>query len=114
MSESHIAIPAMDGEISYPRKNGEPTFAAPWQSRAFGMVVDLHVRGVFPWDEFKRRLIVEVATATDGNRTADESGYYNQWVDAFFRLLIEKRILTAQEINRRVEDFRMGVRQDVF
>jgi nitrile hydratase accessory protein len=114
MSESRVAIPSMDGELSYPRKNGEPTFSAPWQSRAFGMVVDLHARGVFPWDEFKQRLIAEVAAASVKDGTADESGYYDQWVDAFFRLLLEKGILTAQEIGRRVEDFRTGVRQDVF
>jgi nitrile hydratase beta subunit/nitrile hydratase accessory protein len=82
--------------------------------RAFGMVVDLHVRGVFAWDEFKQRLIAEVVAASAKDGTADESGYYNQWVDAFFRLLLEKGILTAQEIGRRVEDFRTGVRQDVF
>jgi nitrile hydratase accessory protein len=114
MSESRVAIPVMDGKLSYPRKNGEPTFAAPWQSRAFGMVVDLHVRGVFPWDEFKQRLIVEVATASAKDGAADESGYYDQWVDAFFRLLLEKGLLTSQEIGRRVEDFRTGARQDVF
>ncbi|REG49617.1 nitrile hydratase accessory protein [Paraburkholderia sp. BL6669N2] len=114
MSEFRIAIPPMDGELSYPRKNGEPTFAAPWQSRAFGMVVDLHVRGVFPWDEFKQRLIAEIAAASVKYGTADESGYYNQWVDASFRLLVERGILTAQEIGRRIEDFRTGVREDVF
>ncbi|OTP67384.1 putative transmembrane nitrile hydratase [Caballeronia sordidicola] len=104
----------MNGELAYPRKNGEPTFAAPWQSRAFGMVVDLHVRGVFPWDEFKHRLIAEVARRSAHNGTANESGYYDQWVDAFFRLLLEKGILTPQEIDQRVEDFRIGVRQDVY
>ncbi|MFT0174041.1 nitrile hydratase accessory protein [Paraburkholderia mimosarum] len=93
---------------------GVQAFAAPWQSRAFGIVVDPHLGGVFPWDELKQRLIAEVAAASVKQGTADESGYYDQWVDAFFWLLLEKGILTRQKIGRRVEDFRTGVRQDVF
>ena len=54
-------VPAMDGELAYPRKNGEPVFEAPWQSRAFGMVVGLHKAGLYPWDEFKELLIDEIA-----------------------------------------------------
>ncbi len=54
-------LPEMEGAAAYPRKNGEPVFDAPWQRRAFGMVVQLHVSGVYHWDEIKRRLIHEIA-----------------------------------------------------
>jgi hypothetical protein len=54
-------IPEMDGTLAYPRRNGEPVFDAPWQSRAFGMVVSLHTDGKYPWNDFKARLIDAIA-----------------------------------------------------
>jgi nitrile hydratase accessory protein len=67
------AIPEMDGELTYPRSNGEPVFAAPWQSRAFGMIVDLHKAGQFSWDEFKQRLIAEIRAGRPADAPSDAS-----------------------------------------
>lgn len=116
-----VAIPPMDGDVAYPRKNGEPVFDAPWQSRAFGMVVNLHTQGLYPWDDFKSRLIAQVA---DGDRAAvcagapEASGkgstYYDQWVEAFSRLLVDKNMVTAEEMAQRIDDFKTGVRQQVY
>jgi len=47
-------IPEMDGALAYPRRNGEPVFDAPWQSRAFGMVVSLHTAVRIPGTSSKR------------------------------------------------------------
>lgn len=107
-------VPAMDGVVAYPRKNGEPMFDAPWQSRAFGMVVNLHTRGLYPWDDFKQRLIEEVAAGDCAATPAESSKYYDQWVEAFSRLLVDKQMLTQDEMTRRTEEFKTGVRQQVY
>jgi nitrile hydratase accessory protein len=107
-------IPQMDGALAYPRSNGEPVFAAPWQSRAFGMVVDLHKSGQYPWDKFKERLIQEIAAGRPADVPADASEYYYQWVQAFSRLLIETGLLQETEIAKREHEFQTGVRQEVF
>lgn len=107
-------IPQMDGELAYPRSNGEPVFAAPWQSRAFGMVVDLHKAGRYPWDEFKERLIQEISAGRPADVPADASEYYYQWVEAFSRLLVETGLLLESEIAAREHEFQTGVRQDVY
>ena len=107
-------IPAMEGQLAYPRKNGEPVFDAPWQSRAFGMVVGLHKAGLFPWDEFKRLLIEEIANGSCAAAPLGSPEYYYQWMEAFSRLLVSKGILSPQEIEDRVGDYQTGVRQDVF
>lgn len=107
-------IPALGGDVAIPRNNGEPVFDAPWQSRAFGMVVGLHKAGLYPWDDFKELLIEEVAA---GPRTAtppNSSEYYHQWVEAFLRLLVKKGILDRDEIDTRIAQFRTGVRQEVY
>jgi len=107
-------IPAMEGAVAYPRKNGEPVFDAPWQSRAFGMVVHLHTSGMYPWDEFKRRLIDVIAAGPCASAPPDTSEYYYQWVEAFWKLLIEMKILSEQEMEERTKEFQNGARQEVY
>ena len=104
------AVPELTGAVAYPRKNGEPVFEAPWQSRAFGMVVGLHTAGLFPWDEFKTLLIEEVAA--EGSPDANQ--YYYQWMRAFWRLLVAKKILSEAEMKARRDAFLSGHRQDVY
>ncbi|MBD1550550.1 nitrile hydratase accessory protein [Pseudomonas typographi] len=117
-NDSRATIPTMDGVVAYPRKNGEPVFDAPWQSRAFGMVVNLHTQGAYPWDEFKQRLIQHVAqgdrAAACAAAPAANPGYYDQWVAAFCDLLIDKHLISPDEMDQRVNDFKTGVRQQVY
>jgi nitrile hydratase accessory protein len=115
MSETNAtAIPQMDGALAYPRSNGEPVFAAPWQSRAFGMVVDLHKSGRFPWDAFKERLIQEIGAGRPADVPTDASEYYYQWVQAFSRLVVETGLLRETELAAREHEFQTGVRQEVY
>lgn len=107
-------IPEMEGPLSYPRKNGEPVFDAPWQSRAFGMVVGLHKAGLYPWDEFKRLLIEEIASGQCQAAPAGSPEYYYHWMEAFSRLLVTKGIVTRDEMDCRITEFQTGVRQDVY
>lgn len=109
-----FTVPNMDGELAYPRRNGEPLFEAPWQSRAFGMVVELHKSGRFPWNQFKQRLIQEVDAGRPAEVPADASEYYYQWVEAFSRLVIETGLLQESEIASREHEFKIGLRQEVF
>jgi nitrile hydratase accessory protein len=116
MSASLVApvIPAMEGDVAIPRKNGEPVFEAPWQSRAFGMVVGLHKAGLYPWDDFKELLIDEIAAGPCVAAPPDSPEYYYQWVEAFLRLLVKKGILDKEEIETRTTQFRTGIRQEVY
>jgi nitrile hydratase accessory protein len=111
---TNLVVPAMAGELAYPRKNGEPIFEAPWQSRAFGMVVGLHKAGLYPWDDFKELLIEEIAAGPCADAPPDSPEYYYQWVAAFLRLLVKKDILTEHEIAARSAEFRTGIREDVY
>ena len=77
------AVPAMDGAAAPPRKNGELVFEAPWQSRAFGMAVALYEAGRFEWNDFRERLIEEIARAPD-------APYYACWTAALERLLFDR------------------------
>jgi nitrile hydratase accessory protein len=98
-------FPELEGAAALPRSNGEPVFDAPWQSRAFGMVVHLHESGVYPWDDFKERLIASI-DASGETESNDPAAYYRQFTAAFCKLLVERGILTPEEIERRTEQER--------
>ena len=65
----------------------------------------------FEWDEFRDRLIAEIAAA---DQQGVESDYYERWLDAFERLLVDKGMLTREELAARLADFESGSRDDVF
>jgi nitrile hydratase accessory protein len=91
-------IANMEGETALPRKSGELVFHDSWERRAFAMAVALCEQGLYPWDDFRDRLIAEIAMA---ERHGEASSYYERWLASFEKLLIEKRILTKEEFDAR-------------
>jgi nitrile hydratase accessory protein len=84
----------------------DAVFAEPWEARAFALAVTLSAGGQFSWDEFRERLIAEIAQADAGEiRDADAASprdpYYECWLAALEKLLREKALLNLDEIERR-------------
>ena len=48
------------GPAAPPRDNGELVFAAPWESRAFGLALALTETGLIDWEDFRQALIREI------------------------------------------------------
>jgi nitrile hydratase accessory protein len=107
-------IADMPGAEALPRKNGELVFDAAWEARVFGLTLSMHERGLFAWDEFRDELIEEIARADHSDHTGTDSTYYERWLDAFEHLLIEKGLLTREELNARLAQFTSGQRDDAF
>ena len=105
------AIADMGGSSTLPRKNGELVFDAAWEARVFGMTISMHERKLFDWNEFRNELIEEIAEADRDNPTAT---YYERWLEAFEHLLVEKGLLTHDELSARLEQFTSGERDDAF
>lgn len=104
-------IADMGGAVAAPRKNGELVFEAPWQGRAFGLAVALNEEAFYPWNDFRDRLVAQIASA---EQQGDPSSYYERWVAAFERLLVEKGLLAPEEIEERTYEFEFGERDEVF
>jgi nitrile hydratase accessory protein len=84
-------VAAMTGSAALPRRNGELVFDAPWQGRAFGLALALVQQLGLPWSAFQKHLIAEIAARP-------EAAYYDCWVAALERLLLERRVASADEI----------------
>ena len=82
-------------------------FAEPWEARAFAIALTLSGGERFSWDEFRYRLIAEIAqadaAASREGRAADSTlgPYYECWLAALEKTLCEKALLRAEEIELR-------------
>jgi nitrile hydratase accessory protein len=99
-------IEGLSDDLAVPRKNGELQFAAPWEARVFGMAISMYDDRQFVWDDFRNRLVEEIAEA---DAHCDDSGYYERWLGSFERLLLETGVLSPDELDRRTAEFAAGV-----
>jgi nitrile hydratase accessory protein len=81
-------------------------FAEPWQARAFAIALTLSGGKGFSWDEFRTRLIAEIAqfdAAHEGRVGFDSNPgqYYECWLAALEKILREKALLDGEEIEDR-------------
>src|SRR5207244_3801505 len=81
-----------------PRRNGELVFAEVWESRVFGLTMALHEARAFEWEEFRQRLISEIAA---WERREEEWSYYGCWLRAFEDLLAHKRLCLTAAVDAR-------------
>src|SRR5689334_8869882 len=63
-------------------KSGEATFAEPWQAQAFALVVHLHRKGAFTWQEWASALADEINRAAMRGEADDGTHYYDHWLAA--------------------------------
>jgi nitrile hydratase accessory protein len=99
----------MDGTAALPRKNGELVFEAPWESRAFGLAVAMSDQEQYAWEEFRQRLIAEIGAA---DASGASSTYYERWLAAFEALLVERGLVSHEELEQRTAEYASGARED--
>jgi nitrile hydratase accessory protein len=103
----------LGGEVAPPMANGELVFEVPWQGRAFGIARGLAEHGVYAWEDFRAALIDEIgafdrAIGTDGLDSTVPTPrfhYYDHFLRALERLLVQRRIIAPGELVDRVRAF---------
>jgi nitrile hydratase accessory protein len=76
-----------------------PVFAEPWQAEAFAMVVALHERGLFTWNQWADALSRQVKSPGGEN-------YYAAWLAALEDLLISLNVTTTTDVDALTEAWR--------
>src|SRR5688500_14107689 len=102
MAATNTKIADMDGAAALPRQNGELTFEAPWEGRAFGLAVILNESGCYDWSSFRDQLVSQIAN--DDARGVD-STYYERWLAALENLLKAQGLLTEAELDERMRTY---------
>jgi nitrile hydratase accessory protein len=88
----------VSGPAAPPRSNGELVFAAPWESRAFGLAMALHDGGLFEWEAFRQQLIAAVARA---EAAGGGFSYYRCWLEALQTLLDVEGVVDVASVEER-------------
>jgi nitrile hydratase accessory protein len=97
-SPTLAAITSDAGASALPRKNGELVFEAPWESRAFGVAIALHEAGAIDFEAFRARLIAEIGRTGGAD---DATAYYECWLRALEQVLVERELVSADELEER-------------
>jgi nitrile hydratase accessory protein len=87
------------GPAAPPRSNGELVFAAPWESRVFGVALALHDAGYFGWEEFRQALIGEIRAWEAHHPAAEEWSYYRCWQHALERLAVDRGLVARNTVD---------------
>ena len=74
-------------------------FTEPWQAQAFAMTLVLHARGAFSWTRWATALACEIAAARSAGQNDDGTGYYQHWLNALEKIVIEQAIGTTRELH---------------
>jgi nitrile hydratase accessory protein len=80
-----------------PASADAPVFAEPWQAEAFAMVVALHDRGLFGWDEWANALSAQLKRP---DALEDASDYYQCWLAALESLIEVKNIAGKHDVDQ--------------
>lgn len=91
----------LDSLPRLPRDAGGPVFAEPWQATAFALAVQLSAEGHFTWKEWAAALADELKAAAERGEPDDGSRYYQHWLAALERLVVEKGLSDEAALSAR-------------
>jgi nitrile hydratase accessory protein len=105
-SEEH-ADPAYlldsSGAVAPPRHNGELVFAAPWESRAFGLALALTESGLIDREDFRQALIREIGDWEAAHPDGEGWSYYECWLRALERSATARGLVAPRALADRAE-----------
>ena len=87
-----------------PRRSGDVAFDHAWEIRAFAIATAMHDDGAFDWPEFQQELIRSIRMWESSHDTATGWNYYDRWMEALERLLGDKGMLDAEELDQRTAE----------
>lgn len=82
-----------------PRDEDGPVFNAAWEAQAFALTLSLHERGVFTWTEWAAALTEEIKAAQAAGDPDLGDTYYQHWLKALERLVVEKGVASAEALH---------------
>jgi nitrile hydratase accessory protein len=77
-----------------------PVFNEPWEAKGFAIVLALHQRGLFTWNEWAKALAEQIGQAQQRGDADLGDTYYRHWVAALESLVARKGASSASELER--------------
>ncbi len=83
-----------------PSDDDGPVFREPWEAQSFAMVVALHERGLFTWNEWTETLVGEIKRAQEAGDPDTGETYYHHWLAALECIVAAKDLTDAATLAR--------------
>jgi nitrile hydratase accessory protein len=103
LSERDLDSEKVKAAPLFPRDEGGPVFAEPWQAQAFALAVRLSAQGHFTWTEWAAALADELKADAARGESDDGSRYYQCWLAALERLVVTKGLSDPEALSARKE-----------
>jgi nitrile hydratase accessory protein len=101
--DSGVEAVRLDALPRLPREKDGPVFAEPWQAQAFALAVKLSEQGHFTWKEWAATLGEELKAAEYRGGPDDGTHYYEHWLAALERLVVDKGLTDRDAMRERKE-----------
>jgi nitrile hydratase accessory protein len=101
--DSAIASDRLAALARLPCEKDGPVFAEPWEAQAFALAVKLSEQGYFTWKEWAAALADELKAAENRGEPDDGTQYYEHWLTALERLVVEKGLTNREAMHERKE-----------
>jgi nitrile hydratase accessory protein len=103
--EQFAATSMLGTEEAPPRSNGELLFRRLWEGRAFGIAIALSKKGHYEWEDFRQGLISSISDwEAEHPRDDPDWDYYERWLIALEKMVLETRLLSREEIEGRTAE----------
>ena len=89
-----------------PSDEDGPAFNEPWEAQVFSLVLALHEKGQFSWDEWAGTLSEQIKIAQLNDDPDLGNTYYHHWLNALEKIALEKNISSNREIHEKAEQWR--------
>lgn len=78
-----------------------PVFNEPWEAQAFSLVIALHGKGLFSWQEWAEALSEEIHQAQQQGDPDLGNTYYQHWLRALEKISLLKNLSSLDELSER-------------
>jgi nitrile hydratase accessory protein len=95
-----MSEPSFLGLAGFPQDARGPVFKEPWEAKAFAMVLRLHERGLFTWNEWAGALSSEIRAASATGDADLGHTYYQHWLRALETMAARKGATSLDELAR--------------
>lgn len=78
-----------------------PVFNEPWEAQSFSLVIALHGKGLFSWQEWATVLSDEITAAQQQGDPDLGNTYYQHWLKALEKISLLKNLSNSGELSER-------------
>ena len=100
MKGAAMSSPGLNDASNIARNGDGAVFREPWEAQAFALVLSLHERGLFSWNEWTAALGDAIKKAQAAGDPDTGATYYHHWLNALEHIVSAKGLADEATLAR--------------